>query len=153
MKQGVPWQSTLGIELAGKTLGLLGFGKLGTKVGEIGKAIGMNLIAWSENLTDEKAKAGGAAHVSKEELFRQSDFLSIHLQLSPRTRGLVDREGPRADEADRVPDQHVARADRRTSPRCSRRSASASSRAPASTRSTSSRCRSITRCASSTMSC
>ena len=89
MKQGVPWQSTLGIELAGKTLGLLGFGKLGSKVGEIGKAIGMKLIAWSENLTEEKAKAGGATLVSKEELFRQSDFLSIHLVLSPRSRGLV----------------------------------------------------------------
>jgi phosphoglycerate dehydrogenase-like enzyme len=89
MKSGVPWQSTLGIELAGKTLGLLGFGKLGTKVGEIGKAIGMKLIAWSENLTEEKARAGGATLVSKEDLFRQADFLSIHLQLSPRTRGLV----------------------------------------------------------------
>ena len=89
MKQGVPWQSTLGIELAGKTLGLLGFGKLGSKVGEIGKAIGMTLIAWSENLTEEKAKAGGAALVSKQDLFRQADFLSIHLQLSGRTRGLV----------------------------------------------------------------
>jgi D-3-phosphoglycerate dehydrogenase len=89
MKQGVPWQSTLGIELGGKTLGLLGFGKLGSKVGEIGKAIGMNLIAWSENLTDEKAKAGGATRVTKEELFRQSDFLSVHLVLSPRSRGLV----------------------------------------------------------------
>ena len=89
MKQGVPWQSTLGVELAGKTLGLLGFGKLGSKVGEIGKAIGMKLIAWSQNLTEDKAKAGGAALVSKEELFRQSDFLSIHLQLSARTRGLV----------------------------------------------------------------
>jgi len=89
MKSGVPWQSTLGIELAGKTLGLLGFGKLGTKVGEIGKAIGMKLIAWSENLTEEKAKAGGATLVSKQDLFRQADFLSIHLQLSPRTRGLV----------------------------------------------------------------
>jgi len=89
MKQGVPWQSTLGIELGGKTLGLLGFGKLGSKVGEIGKAIGMNLIAWSENLTDEKAKAGGATRVSKEDLFKQSDFLSVHLVLSPRSRGLV----------------------------------------------------------------
>jgi phosphoglycerate dehydrogenase-like enzyme len=89
MKSGVAWQSTLGIELAGKTLGLLGFGKLGTKVGEIGKAIGMKLIAWSENLTEEKARAGGAALVSKQELFRQADFLSIHLQLSQRTRGLV----------------------------------------------------------------
>jgi len=89
MKSGVPWQSTLGIELAGKTLGLLGFGKLGGKVGEIGKAIGMNLIAWSQNLTEDKAKAGGAKLVSKEELFRQSDFLSIHLVLSDRSRGLI----------------------------------------------------------------
>ncbi len=89
MKSGMLWQSTLGVELAGKTLGLLGFGKLGTKVGEIGKAIGMKLIAWSENLTEEKAKAGGATLVSKQDLFRQSDFLSIHLQLSARTRGLV----------------------------------------------------------------
>ena len=89
MKSGVLWQSTLGIELAGKTLGLLGFGKLGTKVGEIGKAIGMKLIAWSENLTEERAKAGGATLVSKQDLFRQADFLSIHLQLSQRTRGLV----------------------------------------------------------------
>jgi D-3-phosphoglycerate dehydrogenase len=89
MKSGVLWQSTLGIELAGKTLGLLGFGKLGSKVGAIGKAIGMKLIAWSENLTEEKAKAGGATLVSKQDLFRQSDFLSIHLVLSPRSRGLV----------------------------------------------------------------
>ena len=89
MKTGVPWQSTLGIELGGKTLGLLGFGKLGSKVGEIGKALGMTLIAWSQNLTAETAKAGGATLVSKEELFRQSDFLSIHLQLSARSRGLV----------------------------------------------------------------
>jgi phosphoglycerate dehydrogenase-like enzyme len=89
MKTGVPWQSTLGIELGGKTLGLLGFGKLGSKVGEIGKALGMKLIAWSQNLTAETAKAGGATLVSKEDLFRQSDFLSIHLQLSARSRGLV----------------------------------------------------------------
>src|SRR6185312_14018489 len=86
---GVPWQSTLGIELAGKTLGLLGFGKLGSKVGEIGRAIGMKLIAWSENLTHEKARAGGATLVSKQDLFRQSDFLSVHLVLSDRSRGLV----------------------------------------------------------------
>src|SRR5690349_12240439 len=87
MKQGVPWQSTLGIELAGKTLGLLGFGKLGSKVGAIGKAIGMNLIAWSENLTEEKARAGGATLVSRQDPLRQSDFLSIHLVRSPRSRG------------------------------------------------------------------
>lgn len=90
MKAGVPWQSTLGIELAGKTLGLLGLGKLGSKVGEIGRAIGMNVIAWSANLTAEKAKAGGAKLVTKEELFRQSDFLSIHLVLSDRSRATVN---------------------------------------------------------------
>jgi phosphoglycerate dehydrogenase-like enzyme len=89
MKAGVPWQSTLGTELGGKTLGILGLGKLGSKVGEIGKAFGMKLIAWSENLTDEKAVAGGATRVTKEELFRQSDFISIHVVLSPRSRGLV----------------------------------------------------------------
>jgi D-3-phosphoglycerate dehydrogenase len=89
MKSGVPWQSTLGIELGGKTLGLLGFGKLGSKVGAIGRAIGMKLIAWSQNLTEEAAKAGGATLVTKEDLFRQSDFLSVHLQLSARSRGLV----------------------------------------------------------------
>lgn len=89
MKSGVPWQSTLGIELGGKTLGLLGYGKLGQKVGAIGKAIGMKQIAWSQNLTEETAKAGGATLVSKEELFHQSDFLSIHLVLSARSRGLV----------------------------------------------------------------
>jgi phosphoglycerate dehydrogenase-like enzyme len=89
LKSGVSWQSTLGIELGGKTLGLLGFGKLGSKVGEIGKAIGMKLIAWSENLTHDKARAGGATLVTKQELFQQSDFLSVHLVLSPRSRGLV----------------------------------------------------------------
>jgi phosphoglycerate dehydrogenase-like enzyme len=89
MKTGVPWQSTLGVELGGKTLGLLGFGKLGSKVGEIGKALGMKLIAWSQNLTAETAQAGGATQVSREDLFRQSDFLSIHLVLSARSRGLV----------------------------------------------------------------
>jgi phosphoglycerate dehydrogenase-like enzyme len=89
MKAGAPWQVTLGGELAGKTLGLLGLGKLGSKVAEIGRAIGMKTIAWSQNLTEDKARAGGASLVSKEELFRQADFISIHIVLSPRSRGLV----------------------------------------------------------------
>src|SRR3954466_15443267 len=89
MKTGVPWQSTLGIELGGKTLGLLGFGKLGSKVGEVGKALGMKLIAWSQNPPQEAARAGGATLLSKEERVRRSDFLSIHLVLSARSRGLV----------------------------------------------------------------
>ena len=89
LKKGARWQSTLGIELHGKTLGILGLGKLGGKVASIAKALDMNVIAWSQNLTAEKATAGGAKLVSKEELFRQSDFITVHLQLSPRTRGLI----------------------------------------------------------------
>ena len=89
MKTGQFWQKTLGIELDGKTLGVLGLGKLGGRTARIAKAIGMKIIAWSQNLTAEKAKEGGAELVSKEELFRQSDFLTIHLVLSARSRGLV----------------------------------------------------------------
>jgi D-3-phosphoglycerate dehydrogenase len=89
LKAGAAWQSTVGIELAGKTLGILGLGKLGSRVAEIGKAFGMNVIAWSQNLTDEKASAVGAKRVSKEDLFRGSDFVTIHTQLSERTRGVV----------------------------------------------------------------
>jgi phosphoglycerate dehydrogenase-like enzyme len=89
LKAGTRWQSTLGIDLYGKTLGIIGLGKLGTRVARIGNACEMKVIAWSQNLTAEKAKAGGATLVSKEELFRQSDFITVHVQLSPRTRGLV----------------------------------------------------------------
>jgi D-3-phosphoglycerate dehydrogenase len=89
MKTGQLWQKTLGIELEGKTLGVLGLGKLGGRTARIAKAIGMDIIAWSQNLTAEKAKEYGAALVSKEELFRRSDFLTIHLVLSQRSRGLV----------------------------------------------------------------
>jgi D-3-phosphoglycerate dehydrogenase len=89
LKAGAVWQKTLGIELAGKTLGLLGLGKLGSRVATIAKAFGMPLIAWSQNLTQEKCDAVGATLVSKEDLFRRADFLSVHLVLSPRSRGLV----------------------------------------------------------------
>jgi D-3-phosphoglycerate dehydrogenase len=89
LKAGEPWQETIGIDLAGRTLGILGLGKLGARVARFGKAFGMRVIAWSQNLTPEKCKEAGAEHVSKEELFRRSDFLSIHLVLSARSRGLV----------------------------------------------------------------
>jgi D-3-phosphoglycerate dehydrogenase len=89
MKSGEKWQKTLGIELEGKTLGVLGLGKLGGRTARIAKAIGMRIIAWSQNLTAEKAMEAGAELVSKDELFRQSDFLTIHLVLSQRSRGLV----------------------------------------------------------------
>ena len=83
------WQHTVGTDLHGKTLGILGLGRIGSQVARIGSAFGMNLIAWSQNLTVENAKAAGATLVSKEQLFEQADFLTIHLVLSSRTRGLV----------------------------------------------------------------
>jgi phosphoglycerate dehydrogenase-like enzyme len=83
------WQTTLGIGVRGKTLGLLGLGKLGGQVAEIGKAFGMKTVAWSQNLTAEHAAERGASLVSKEELFAAADIVTIHLVLSSRTRGLV----------------------------------------------------------------
>jgi D-3-phosphoglycerate dehydrogenase len=89
MKAGAPWQTTIGIDLEGMTLGVLGLGKLGTRTAAIAKAFGMKVIAWSQNLTAEKSAAAGVDYVSKEDLFRRADFVSIHLVLSARTRGLV----------------------------------------------------------------
>jgi phosphoglycerate dehydrogenase-like enzyme len=83
------WQRTVGMDLRGKTLGILGLGRIGSEVARIGIAFGMIPIAWSQNLTAEAAKAAGASLMSKECLFEQSDFLTIHLVLSGRTRGLV----------------------------------------------------------------
>lgn len=78
-----------GVGLSGKRLGLLGLGKIGSAVGRVGKAFGMDVVAWSQNLTPEKAAAEGARHVAKEALVSTSDVVSIHLVLSDRTRGLV----------------------------------------------------------------
>ena len=78
-----------GIVLEGKRLGLVGLGKLGSRVAGYAKAFGMDVVAWSQNLTEEKAALAGAAYVTKEELFRTSDFVSIQLVLSDRSRGLV----------------------------------------------------------------
>src|SRR6266404_6361799 len=84
------WQQTVGTDLRGKTLGVLGLGQVGSQVARIGSAFGMNLIAWSQNMTPEAAKAAaGAILVSKDQLFERSDILTIHLVLSSRTRGLV----------------------------------------------------------------
>ena len=83
------WQVTMGEGLQGKTLGLLGLGRLGSQVAAVGNAFGMDLIAWSQNLTAERAAEYGAALVSKEELLSRSDILTIHLVLGDRTRGLV----------------------------------------------------------------
>ena len=89
MKAGTPWQSTIGLDLDGLTLGVLGLGKLGTRTANIAKAFGMKAIAWSQNLTPEKCREAGVDYVSKDDLFRQADFVSIHVILSQRSRGLV----------------------------------------------------------------
>jgi phosphoglycerate dehydrogenase-like enzyme len=86
------WQTTIGVGLKDKTLGVLGLGKLGTQVARIGLAFGMKVIAWSQNLTAERAADAGCIRVEKAELFRMADVLTIHLLLSDRTRGMVRRE-------------------------------------------------------------
>ncbi|MFM1813985.1 MAG: hypothetical protein RLZ98_680 [Pseudomonadota bacterium] len=83
------WQVGLGGELRGKTLGIIGLGRLGEQVAGYAKAFNMNLIAWSQNMTGERAAACGARLVTKDELFRQSDYITIHLKLSARTTDLV----------------------------------------------------------------
>ncbi|WP_168789553.1 D-2-hydroxyacid dehydrogenase family protein [Paraburkholderia aromaticivorans] len=88
LRQG-GWQLSLGDELAGKTLGLLGLGRVGSAVGIIGRAFRMNVIAWSQNLTEERAAEKGVQRVSGDVLFSTADFLSIHVRLSERTAGLV----------------------------------------------------------------
>jgi len=88
MRQG-GWQTRPGYDLAGKTLGLLGLGRVGSAVAAVGNAFNMKVIAWSQNLTEQRAAECRARRVEKDELFRQSDVLSIHLVLSDRTRGIV----------------------------------------------------------------
>jgi phosphoglycerate dehydrogenase-like enzyme len=83
------WQRHVGDDLAGRTLGVLGLGNIGDAVARIGKAFGMEVIAWSQNLTADRAAAAGAEPVTKEELFRRADIVTVHLVLSGRTRGLV----------------------------------------------------------------
>jgi len=83
------WQTTIGADLAGSNLGVLGLGRLGVQVARIGQAFGMRVIAWSQNLTAERAAAAGATLASKDELFATSDVVTVHLKLSERTIGLV----------------------------------------------------------------
>jgi len=83
------WQTSLGVGLRGKTLGVLGLGRLGSQVARIGAAFGMELIAWSPNLTAERAAAAAVARVERDELFRRADVLTVHLVLSERSAGLI----------------------------------------------------------------
>jgi phosphoglycerate dehydrogenase-like enzyme len=88
---GGPWQSTVGVDLAGGTLGLVGLGKIGTRVAAVAAAFGMNVVAWSQNLTAERAEAAGVSLAgSLPELLAASDIVSVHVVLSDRTRGLLD---------------------------------------------------------------
>ncbi|MFJ8973295.1 MULTISPECIES: D-2-hydroxyacid dehydrogenase family protein [Streptomyces] len=85
-----PWQSTLGADLHGRTLGLLGLGKIGGRVAQVGRAFGMDVLAWSRNLTKERTdEVGATLAASKEDLLASSDFVSVHLALGDRTRGLI----------------------------------------------------------------
>jgi phosphoglycerate dehydrogenase-like enzyme len=88
MREG-GWQETVGTALYGQTLSIVGLGRLGSRMASIGRAFGMEVLAWSQNLTAERAEAAGAALVAKDELFARADVLTIHLVLSERSRGLV----------------------------------------------------------------
>jgi len=89
MKSGVLWQNTLGMDIEGKTLGVLGLGKLGARAAGVAKAFGMKVIAWSQNMTPERCKEVGVEYSTKDDLFRNADVVTVHLVLSDRTRGLV----------------------------------------------------------------
>ncbi len=91
LRAGV-WQQGLGGDLHGKTLGILGLGSIGQRVAQFGQVFGMRVIAWSENLTAERAHQAGVTYVSKQQLFEQADVLSVHLVLSDRSRGLVNAQ-------------------------------------------------------------
>ena len=86
------WQRTVGTDLAGARLGVVGLGRLGTRVARIGQAFGMDVVAWSQNLTDERAAEAGVRRVDRDELFATADVVTVHLVLSDRTRGLVGRD-------------------------------------------------------------
>ena len=92
MHAGEPLQKFIGLEIEGRTLGIIGLGKLGAKVAGLAKAFGMNVIAWSPNLTAERCKEVGVGYASKEELFANADIITVHVVLSQRSRGLVGRE-------------------------------------------------------------
>ena len=91
MHAGEPLQKFIGLEIDGRTLGIIGLGKLGAKVAGLAKAFGMNVIAWSPNLTAERCKEVGVGYATKEELFANADIITIHVVLSDRSRGLVGR--------------------------------------------------------------
>ncbi|WP_428330597.1 D-2-hydroxyacid dehydrogenase family protein [Mucilaginibacter sp.] len=86
------WQTTIATDLKGKTIGIIGLGNIGKKIAEYARVFEMNVIAWSENLTEEKAEEGGAKLVSKQTLLKEADFVTIHLVLSDRSRGIIKQQ-------------------------------------------------------------
>jgi phosphoglycerate dehydrogenase-like enzyme len=88
MREGL-WQTGMGFDLGGKTLGVVGLGRIGSRMAAFGNHLGMRVVAWSANLTEEKAAAAGAVYTSLEDLFGQSDIVTLHLRLSDRSRGIV----------------------------------------------------------------
>ncbi|MEU6983823.1 D-2-hydroxyacid dehydrogenase family protein [Streptomyces sp. NPDC046324] len=97
LREGGPWQSTVGADLSGRTLGLVGLGKIGGRVARVGLAFGMEVAAWSPNLTAERAAGHGVAYVpDQRELMERADVVSLHMVLSERTRGLIGEPELRA---------------------------------------------------------
>jgi D-3-phosphoglycerate dehydrogenase len=89
MKAGAWWQTTVGTDIGGKTLGIVGLGNLGKAVARVGQAFGMKVIAWSQNLTPERCAEAGVGYAAREQLFAEADVITVHLQLSERSRGLI----------------------------------------------------------------
>jgi phosphoglycerate dehydrogenase-like enzyme len=88
IRQGL-WQTGIGFDLAGKTLGVVGLGRIGSPIAAAGKTLGMRVIAWSANLTEQKAAAAGATYATLDDLMRESDIVTLHLRLSERTLGII----------------------------------------------------------------
>jgi phosphoglycerate dehydrogenase-like enzyme len=107
------WQTSIGRELDGQVLGVLGLGGIGSRIAAIGQMFGMEVIAWSQNLDAAKAEAAGATWVPKDELFARADILTIHLVLSERTRGLVGADQCARHEVHGLAGQHLTRSHRR----------------------------------------
>jgi phosphoglycerate dehydrogenase-like enzyme len=84
------WQKRIGTDITGKTIGIIGLGNIGSKVAQYARAFGMEVLAWSENLTPEKAAENGARWVTKETLFQEADFITVHLVLSARSKGIIN---------------------------------------------------------------
>ena len=113
MHGGESWQKFVGIEIEGRTLGVVGLGKLGGKVSKLAQAFGMNVIAWSPNLTADRCKEVGVTYATKEELFSTRRYRHRPCGAEPTLAGAGRARRPRAHEADSLSGQHRARADRR----------------------------------------